>query len=374
MERYLETIFRHKLLFLVPIILVPLVTIGVTLYAGSSAVIRASVWVEPTRVLEVNGVPRVSPNEGEAKAMSERLKTEAFRQKILDRTGLTATIQAGDWPQPSRLQRQLGGNAVSRVVARVLRLVPPKTLDEAMAVGLKMVEDKVTISTVGENLVIVEYKGSDPELGVRLLQETLSLYAEINLDIRAQETAAGLEVLNRQVRAQQQQLDLAEENLTLFLEANTAPLPGQQRPPVEESQIRRLNQAYSLEANLFEATLQRLEILQLTGETASSARGLTFQVIDPPEAPDSIKIKIRQVSMVALLGIVLGLILAIVPIVILTWKDGTVRTREDLDKIIPGSSVVEVPLIPVSKKKEESQLLTELATGWLSKPMAGNQS
>lgn len=369
----METIFRHKLLFLIPMILVPLVTVGITLYAGGNTVIRASVWIEPTHVLENSGVLRISPNKGEGEAINERLKTEAFRQEVLDRTGLTTAIQEGDWPRPSRLQKQLSGNPVLRIVARILRMTPPATVDAAMTMGLKMVEDSIKIDTVGNNLIIVEYHGPDPDLGERLIQETLTLYSEITLGFRLQETVAGLEVLHRQVLAQQERLNLAEENLIFFLEANTAPLPGQQRPPTEENMLLRLNQAYNLEVGLYEATLQRFEILQLTGETASSVRDLNFRVIDPPVVPNNLKVNVRQVAMMGLLGIVLGLILGTLPIVILTWRDGTVRTRGDLEKIIPDSRVVEVPRIPASKEEEGRQLLTRLATGWLSKPGEGNQ-
>ncbi len=364
MRRYLETLFRHKLLFLLPVVAVPLVAVVVTLYSARKYEVRATVWIESASVLDgsARSASRGAPNEVEAEAITDRLVTESFRQEVMDRVGLTAAIQSGEWPTPSKLQTQLAGIPVLAKAARVLGMAPPATVDEATDRGLAMIEDSIKVSTEGSNLVILTYTGTEPQLGQRLLEEALRLYDEINLEMRKKEASYGVELLAGQLRSREEELKSAAQQLEMFQELYPPPLPGQQRPPDEEAELARLQRTYTLAQSLYESTLRSLEQMRLTGEASLVSRQISFEVVDPPISPETAGISPRKIGMMGAMGAVLGFILGALPIVFLTWRDETVRSSWDVERAIGASSVTEVPLLSTSSKKQKRLLQAMVAT------------
>ena len=348
MKRYLETLFRHKLLFLTPLIIVPLVTVIVTVLAGRQSEVSAVIWIEPSNVLFTISEENPTPNELEALAMTERMTTEAFRTELLDRSGLEARIEAGEWPNPSRLESVLNGNGLLRPLATVLGQKTPDSSGAAKDAGLSMIQNSVTITTEGNNLLLVTYRGSEPDLGKTLVEETISLYNETVLEVSKEETNAGVDFLTRLLLTQQDRLDVASDDFQTFLEENPAPFFGQTRPANEEAELPSLQQDYNLEVALYQAALQRVEDLRLTGEASRTARDLTFQIIDPADIPQSAGVGLRTIGMMAFAGFTLGLILGVVPVVLITWRDSKIRTRDDVERAIETPSIIELPLLPTN--------------------------
>lgn len=372
MKRYLETLFRHKILFLIPVIVIPVVTITVTFLSGKESQVTALVWIEPDNILESLGARSRTANELEAQAINERLSTEAFRTEIRDRSGLTEATLKGEWPPPaSRLERLMSSNSLFRKVGRSVGItVTPRSVDEALDIALDMIGNSLKVAEKGNNLLVISYTGSDPVLGVKLVNETITLYNETTLAARAQDTTTGLEFFSQQLLSQQERTDLASQELQVFREANPPPLPGEQRPPEEEAELQSLTREYAIELGLYEAALSRLEKFRLTGEAATSTRDLTFQVIDPPTLSGTSGPGQRQLGMMGLLGLTLGLFLGLVPIILLTWRDSTVRTREDVEKAVQAPAIVEVPLLPTYGKEQKS-MLPEIAMGWVPRVSEG---
>ncbi len=373
MRRYLETLFRHKLLFLLPLVAVPLVTVVITLYSARKYEVLATIWIESANVLEdgARSASRGTPNEVEAESITDRLVTESFRQQVMDRVGLTAAIQAGEWPAPSKLQAQLASIPVLSKVAKALGMAPPATVDEATDRGLAMIKDSLKVTTKGSNLIILAYAGPEPQLGQRLLEESIRLYDEINLEMRRKEASYGVELLTQQLQSREEELKTAAQQLETFQELYPPPLPGQQRPPDEETELARLQRTYSLAQSLYETTLRNLEQMRLTGEASVVSHEISFQVIDPPVSPDSAGVSPRQIGMMGAMGVVLGFILAIVPIVLLTWRDESVRSGWDVQRAVGASSILEVPLLSASPKKQK-RLLQAIASTWAPRGTRGS--
>ena len=130
MQRYIETLFRRKDLFLIPIIFIPLVTLMVSLVTGREFVVNATVWVEPNSFLtQQSGSSRTSPNERQAIAISDRLRTVSFRREIMDRSGLTDAVIEGTWPKTKP------GTMPSSCRLRP-RLIAPRAAQTATGVGV----------------------------------------------------------------------------------------------------------------------------------------------------------------------------------------------------------------------------------------------
>ena len=80
------------------------------------------------------------------------------------------------------------------------------------------------------------------------------------------------------------------------------------------------------------------------------------------------KMDVRKLGMMGVIGATLGVILGILTIVTITWRDTKVRTKEDLGALIETPIIVEVPHVKYSEKKRP--LLLKVAMGLI--PRATN--
>lgn len=348
MQRYLETMFRHKAVFLIPIIALPLLTLLVTSYTERRFTVRATVWVEGTSILPSN---ELVGNASGARVINDRLSTMAFVVEVRDRSGLTDAILAGEWPQVTRLQRRLDSNSLLRRLGEILGLAPPSSVDEALDMGLAAIFRSVNARPVGKNLIVISYKGSEPALGQRLIEETLSIHQEETLATRLRESDAGVEYLTRELNTQEDRLIASGEELTRFDDELPPPPLGLARPPDELKELRRLQQAQALNETRYLSALNRLEDLRLRSDASISTTDLRFRVIDPPVAGDgSSTVPKRKMAMMGFLGLTLGIMFGTVAIVLITWRDGMVRTRADVEYAVDTPSIIDVPRLPALGK------------------------
>jgi uncharacterized protein involved in exopolysaccharide biosynthesis len=361
LRRYLETLFRLKELFLIPIIAVPVIAVLALASMGRQYEIKASVWVEPSPLLDPVALSRTPPNQLEAQALKERLETESFRKEIMDKVGLTDAILQGQWPVSSKLGNLVEDAGLARVVGlrtilKQLGLVSPSSTNEALRAGLSMIKRSIRVTPEGNNLLRITYNGKEPELGRRLIEETITLYNEKTLQNRVQEGQAGIDFYGRQVLAQEARVREASEAVRQHLEQYPAPPPGQARSAIEQAELDNLQRAYNLELALYESALRKLEQVRVAAEGLVSNRTQFFQVVDPPSTPDPTRFTKRGVAAVLLLGLTLGVGLGLLPIIFFTWIDNTVRSRQDIEKLVNTSVILDVPLIPLYRKQPQGHL------------------
>ncbi len=351
-------------MFIAPAILIPILTLGIAFLTGRQFVVAASIWVQPSQLLSEGGSSssRNAPNLIEAQVINDRLATEDFRGQIMDRSGLTDVILDGQWPQPTRVQEVVNSNGILRKAAKILGLAAPQNPNEAIAYALSMVGDTLKVKVIGDNVVVVWYEGPEPQLGQRLLEETINVHKEERIASQIRETEAGVEYLTRQLESQQQRLQVSTENLLRFEEEFPPPPLGLQRPPDELEQLQQLRQAQQLDQTLYLDTLSRLENLRIRSDASISTSDLHIQVIDAPFAGNSgATISIRKMGMMGMMGVTIGLILGTVFIVVITWRDGVIRTTSDVRRMIGEVSVVELPEVSVSNDQRAGVL--RAATG-----------
>lgn len=350
MRRYLETLFRHKSLFLIPVLAVPFIALVAFLYAGKEYVVQASMWVEPSPIADPLTSSRRNPNEIESQAMKEWLATDSFRKEVMERVGLTEAIQRGEWPVPTRLQEEVRESGLDqlpgvRSVLKGFRLVGPSSTPQAMDAGVKMVGESIRISPEGNNLLWVRYVGKEPQLGTRILEESIALFNAKTLELRTAQAKLAIDFYAHQLQTQEQRAGEAANALQRFLELHPNPVPGQQRPAAEEAELESLRRQYTLEQTLYESTLRKLEQVSQTGEAAIAGRDQGFRMVDRPSQPESTGVTKRSIVMMIAFGLVLGTAIGLTPVLVLTWLDNTARTREDIEKVISTPLIAQVPVI-----------------------------
>ena len=377
MRRYLETLFRHKRVFLIPALAIPLIGIFLAVYSERAYEVSAAVWVEPSPFLDPLNTPpsQRSANEIEAQAMRERLATEAFRKEVMDRTGLTDAIMNGKWPAPSRLWVEVNNTpGLAKVPGvtlplRVLGMAPPSSTSLALARGMDMIEDSLTVSTdenkilKNQNLITITYKGKEPELGKRLIEETIALHNEETLESQTEAAKLGVEFYTNQVRNQAEKAIQAAEAQTRFLELHPPPILGQFRPGPEQVELDSLTRNVLWERTVYEATSQQLDLIKLNSLVSISNRNQSFNIVDPPLEPQTTFTTKRSIIMGVVFGIVLGFAVGMVPIILLTWVDSTVRTKGEIQEVLNTPLVTEVPVVFMGSKKKRDLVRKMLARG-----------
>jgi hypothetical protein len=126
------------------------------------------------------------------------------------------------------------------------------------------------------------------------------------------------------------------------------------RPASEDAALEDLRRAYLLEQSLYESYLRRLDEVRIESEAAISNHHLTFQVVDYPRQPEAAGLSGANIAATLVIGILLGAVLGLLPIVVMTALDGTVRTARDIEQIAMPTFVVQAPLIPVKGKQADA--------------------
>ena len=346
MRRYLETLFRRKDIFLIPLIVTPLVALGFLAIRGGQFEVTAAIWVEPSPFLSETGAGSgddETPNEVEAQALNEWLLTGSFRDEVMERSGLAQRVNEGSWPRlngAQQVSRSLGLDSVPLLggLLRMVGLAGPSNQGEARMLAHQTVRDAVEVTPEGSNLVLISHTGNDPGLGPALITAVIDVYRERKIERRTAAVEEALAFQQGQVDEQQARVQEAGDALSGFLGANPAP-----RAPAAEAEAERLRRNQELAQTVYEDALLRLNELRVQGEAAVSTGGQSFQVVDPAGAPESGGVGGRMMLMMLFLGLVLGGALGAAGIAVVSWTDGTVRGAEDVNGMVDAPVSGQVP-------------------------------
>jgi uncharacterized protein involved in exopolysaccharide biosynthesis len=347
LRRYVTTLFRLKELFLIPIITVPAIALIVTFYTGREYRVQAKIWVDPSGFLTstTSGSGQRTPSVIEAGTLTEWMSTESFRTEIIKRSGLQDAIDEGLWPVPAKLGEQVAGIPVVRSIARAMGVVTPAGQDEAVDLAHTLIERQIVIASEGNNLLSVRYTGVEPYLGKRLIEEGIILYNEKTAARQQSDSVLSVEFYGRQAELQLQKLNAAEAAERSFLISHPEPIGGQNRPASELSEIARLARTVALERTLYEDALRKLEQVRIQGEAAISNRNESFAVVDLPEIPPKASLAGSALILNLIVGLTLGGMITGAGVIMLTWTDRTVRTKEDIEETVKIPLVEQISLI-----------------------------
>ena len=319
--------------------------------------------MDPSGFLQNTGSSSTTktPSSIESSTLSEWLSTESFRDEVISRSGLRDAIEQGLWPVPSELGERVAEVPIVRSVARGMGVVTPVNPDQALSMAQDMVETQISVRSEGNNLLSVRYVGVEPFLGKRLIEESIIFYHEKASGRQLEDSQLGTTFYGRQAELQLQKLLAAEDAERTFLLANPEPLTGQRRPASETAELDRLTRAVTLERNIYEDALRTLETVRIQGEAAISSRNESFAVVDLPEVPAQAKLAVPAMILNLIVGLTLGGMITVGGVIVLTWTDRTVRTKEDIEGIVSIPLVEQVPLVTSFSEKKGLGVRTALA-------------
>jgi uncharacterized protein involved in exopolysaccharide biosynthesis len=294
--RLVETFFRHWLLIVAPIVVLPLAAIVVTLGTPAPYESSAGVWVERSTYLDVaNDASRyITPAQSQANRLAELLRSPAFVSDVIGRSGLTAR-------RNDSLRRTF--------------------------------QDGIDIVPVGDHYIVLRLRADIAEDASRLLNATIAAFnVRSKADLQVQARVAIALYQNRLAEAQDRQAK-AGAALSAYLAANpglrgsTGYVTALGALDSKFGDLQHATQAAMSDADRARALLDRA---QLDAAAAQVGQELGFQVTDPPQLPTARSIQLRKILIYPAAGLVAGLVGTVVLFLLFVLGDQAIRRETDL--------------------------------------------
>ncbi len=321
--KFLEAFFRHKLLLLLPPILM---TLAVGAWALLAAPVyfdsKANVWVDrPTYIVaESDGFNAyLTPAQNQTLRLTELLRTETFLTAVVNRTSLAPlTASAAGWRQ------------LDTIIGRGLAVTPN-----------------------GNNLMVVRFRSGSPQLSQQFVTALLETFREKVANDRLTQASLATSFYESRLQTADEQLSKATGEIRRYIAANPRlttidPERGAASttaarlnlPPIaidpQLADIIRRVEAAELDV---QTARQNLEKARLDVSASLEGQELGLQVVDAPKLPREPVRELGKRLIYPAGAAVVGLGLSAALWVLLVAGDRSVRWESDLG---PGLRVAGV--------------------------------
>jgi hypothetical protein len=304
----LEALFRHKLLILLPVFLIPLVVGPIALM--SAPVYYESwtgVWIDRPQYLSFSQTgwnAYLSPAQNQANSLNEQLRTRSFMNDVARRTQLA--------PLVGTLR---GEDRIATIFSNGL-----------------------SIGAAGDHLLVIHFRADTARLAYDLLNATLDAFKENAATERVNQASLAISFYESQLSDSQDQLNKLQGSARQYIAANPR-LSGlssaSQSNPVlpvtsTDSQLADLMGQIQLRQKEIDRIRGVLEQARFDASAGLEGQELGFQIIDPAQLPATPIRPLRRQLVFPLAGFAAGLVLSAVLLVIMLAGDRAVRTESDV--------------------------------------------
>jgi uncharacterized protein involved in exopolysaccharide biosynthesis len=324
--RYLETFYRHRKLFAIPVLVGLVISVGLSFIQPQTATATARIWYDlATPIAQSNAGtnPYGTPADLQAQVLMELVNTRAFGAQVADRGPLGAYLRTQDGyyaaedsmtAAKSRLKSLLGGS--------------PPTVNSSQTADLAygLISKNTTALAVGPQIVLVTFSLGDAKVASGTLQAIVDQYSDIVLGDRKTQAQAAVDFWQQQVNQQRDTVNKSDGAVTQYLSDH----PDLARSTaVPDSALTNLKNTQELDRQRYASVLANLDQakLSLSASTAPAASG--FRVIDPPQAV-SAPSGLRKQLLLWVGGLAVGLLISVAGVVAMTLLDPTLRREEDV--------------------------------------------
>lgn len=311
--KILEALFRHKLLVLLPPVLIPLIVGPIALLTATAYYETfAGVWVDrPTYLDYVDDTNRyLTPAQNQANRFGELLRTRSFLVDVAGRTPLAPLV--GSTKGEERIREFIGKN--------------------------------LSLTPAGSNLVVFRFRSENPRLSFTVLNALLQAYQEKAVADRSAQATLAISFYEARLKTAQEELDKSNNALRRYVAANprlssidpdrgaaatTASRLGLPTAAIDPQLSTLLNKVQVEQADV-ERLRGSLEKARLDTEASLEGQEMGFQVVDAPQQPRTPVSERRKLLIFPAAGLLAGLGLSTILLIVLVAGDRTVRSEADL--------------------------------------------
>ncbi len=325
MRRTLEAFFRHLLPMLIPIVLFPLIGVGVAyVLVPKMYQSTASLWaLHRYEVISPTGPESdltATPAQTQATELEDLLQTRSFTLQVLAGIDLAPTL-----------------NLSSSV------LNDPQQLQDALFLELAK---NVVPTAVGYQLFTVSYTNRNPQIAQQVIQSVIQNYGTQGQRLSVEEgnnLLTAYQAQLKQAQLQEEQAVAAEEQYvsshSRLSQAELAADPRYQQLDAATKQA---------QANVQNIQDQINTIQQSIGANSSGVNTL-FQVVDPPQVPQLPQSRKTKFLMGGGIGLAIALLADAIYLIILVRRDRSIYSAYDLQGVVSIPVLMQLPtLTPAS--------------------------
>ncbi len=295
-KRVLEQFFGHKLLVVLPVLVIPLAALVVALQSPPIYQATANIWVEraPYVTSQSNFDQYSQPADVQVKRLNELLQTRTFVNAVVTR---------------SPLPRAAGASEV----------------DLAASVG------SMEAIAGGSHLMVLRASSSVAVVAFAAVSGLIDAYkAQAATETIAQAQLAQTFYADR-LQAAQAQLAKSTGELQGYIAEHpvAAPRPGV-AAAAPDLALAQLSRRVDLDGADVERIRATLEQSQLDGAAAQAGQEIGFQVVDEPLVPTDARRELRKTLFLPALGLVVGIALSGAVLTLLVAADRAIRFPSDL--------------------------------------------
>jgi capsular polysaccharide biosynthesis protein len=312
-RKLLEAFFQHKLLLLLPPILITgIVAPVVVLTTPPAYESSVSVWIDRPTYLNYKdpSTSWLSPVQSQSNRLNELLHTRAFLTDVAARTSLAP----------------LNNSAAGQ--ARIADL-----MNKSVTIG-----GASTITTASEHLLVVRVAVSSAQLSFELCKGIIDAYQEKTAADQADQAGVAVDFYAQRVKDLQVPLNTASQNLRRYVASRQDADPGQALDGAQLNlpaamldprlgALQTAVQAAQVDVNTAQAALSQAQQDALTSATGQQ---YGFQVLDAPQLPTAPTSQIKKIIIYPIAAFVVGLALSATLLVLFVYSDRSVRSEVDL--------------------------------------------
>ena len=318
--RFFETLFRHPLVAILPILVCLLVAGGYQASQPKSYTSTGSLYIDASVPgnSPLNAANQyVDPSTLQQSAIQELLTTRSFAIAVGDKGPLAAYLAS----HPRAESTGLG--AVPLLSS--LFSSSKTSVDDQVANALT---NMVIVATGGPQVVNITVTAPSPSVAAGTAQAVIDEYASQTTAALTSTDRVAVQYYDQQLGQAEATLQRAQQQLSAYLAAHpTVPSTG-----IGNATATELAQAVTLDTTSYQSVLSQYQSAELSLANVGSQTG--FQVLDAPSASATPVSSSKKLLGTGLAGLVVGLLVSVLLITALTAMDRTSRRAEDIRRTL----------------------------------------
>jgi len=302
--RFFESYFRHRWLYLLPIV----VTIAaaavyfLTLEPKYSA--RGILYVNNESLLNsLNAVQNndtswwITPAQATSNELNELFHTDAFIRAVISETDLESAMDLGP---------------------------------EQVVESLTAVRESMWIQPLGNNQLLITASYEDPLIAYQLVHSVIDSYLQWQVNTQRIDSEVARGFFTDLIETYSADLEAAHEKMKAYLDAHPQPVRGD-RPDSELVEIDRLQNEIDLASSRYMNALNKEENAKLAWTQVESDVNQTYVLLDAPSMPEKPEISKRKLALQAAIFVAAGVVISIIGITGSALLDRSFRFPMDVE-------------------------------------------
>jgi uncharacterized protein involved in exopolysaccharide biosynthesis len=330
--RYVETLFRHRLLLTLPIAIAVIGALGIVTQQPRGYSASLKIWVDRSSYgLTAAGNAYLTPAQEQSEMVSELLRTRSFSLAVGQQGGLRDELDA-------QAAHHAAG-PVAKVQSRIGlgpsdNLTPSSSGDAIDDAVYAAVSKQAKVEATGPQIITVTYTDNDPKVAAATAQAVFDQFLVQLLSTKRDQAKGEVDFYAAQVKGAEADVTAADANLFAYLakhpEAAIASTPITNADPT----LAALRQTDDLVRKRFNDLTGKLDGARLDAAGLAQPGANGFHIIDKPRVPGRPDSHTLLLVEAAVGGLVAGLAISVCGLLGFTFADTSLWRQEEVERLL----------------------------------------